>query len=140
MKASARRNALLVTVGCILWLVAAHLFHVWPAGIFYNGQSLESCRNRLQQIYLAKRILALDHGLTSGQEVPAKLLSEQFPNGVPSCPSGGVYTIGRIDEPDSCSFNGTAGPPPQKQYHLIIFWRWRIPPAAPHEYTFEASN
>jgi hypothetical protein len=76
-----------------------------------SGQkSLAPCVNNLVLINGAKEQWALARGKGSNDVPTWNDLRPYFPdrwsNGMPMCPDGGTYTIGRIGEPPSCSIGG----------------------------------
>jgi hypothetical protein len=67
-----------------------------------------SCMNNLRQIEAAKNEWALETGKTTGAEPTEQDLLPYLTGGVfPVCPAGGVYTIGAIGTPPSCSIHGS---------------------------------
>jgi hypothetical protein len=37
-------------------------------------------------------------------------IAPYFPNGIPKCPAGGTYTIGKVGEPPTCSLGTNVTP------------------------------
>jgi hypothetical protein len=71
------------------------------------GNELASCMNNLRQIEAAKNEWALETSKTTGAEPTEQDLLPYLTGGAfPVCPSGGVYTIGAIGTPPSCSIHG----------------------------------
>jgi hypothetical protein len=46
---------------------------------------------------------ALDHHAKVNDIVTMGDVVPYFPNGIPKCPAGGTYTIGKVGEPPTCS-------------------------------------
>jgi hypothetical protein len=71
------------------------------------------CINNLRQIDAAKQEWALEKGKTADY-VPTEQdiveIAAYIKGGMPVCPSGGIYTIGAIGEPPSCSIHGVFQP------------------------------
>ena len=74
-----------------------------------NAERLE-CISNLRQIDAAKNQWALENNKPEGTVVTAQDITPYIKldaNGnIPSCPSGGTYTIGVIGEPPTCSIPG----------------------------------
>lgn len=67
----------------------------------------DACMNNMRQIDAAKNEWALENGKPVGSVPTEQDLSPYLTGGVfPVCPSGGVYTIGAIGTPPSCSIHG----------------------------------
>lgn len=107
-----RRNRTLATI------VLAFLGLICVVALFLparadNYNSSAACRNNLKEIQIAKRVWEDERG-TSTNEVPTwtdlgpyirkRENSRSWQNGVPKCPKGGTYTIGKLDELPKCSF------------------------------------
>jgi hypothetical protein len=65
------------------------------------------CINNLRIIDAAKNQWKLDRGKTTN-DVPTwddirPYLPDRWSNSVPACPDGGIYTLGRVGEPPTCS-------------------------------------
>ena len=69
-----------------------------------------TCINHLRQIDAAKNEWALENNKTTGAIPTAQDIAPYIKldaNGnIPSCPSGGTYTIGAVGESPSCSIHG----------------------------------
>jgi type II secretory pathway pseudopilin PulG len=75
-----------------------------------RGNPTNACINNLRQIDAAVNQFALEHQLTNGDRI-------NFPNDltpyiklnsqgkIPSCPSGGIYHVGRIGKNPTCSLS-----------------------------------
>ncbi|HEY1663871.1 MAG TPA: hypothetical protein VGI03_15745 [Verrucomicrobiae bacterium] len=67
----------------------------------------DTCMNNLRQIDAAKNEWALETGKPAGSVPTEQDLAAYLTGGVfPVCPSGGVYTIGAVGTPPSCSVHG----------------------------------
>ena len=69
-----------------------------------------ACIKNLELIDAAKKQWAEQHGLQKGERVPADVLASLFPNGLPTCPDGGHYSVNRIGAPPVCSITGHTVP------------------------------
>jgi outer membrane lipoprotein-sorting protein len=66
-----------------------------------------ACINNLRQIDAAKNEFALEKGKTNGAAVTEADITPYLPGGkLPTCPSGGTYTIGKVGENPTCSIPG----------------------------------
>jgi RNA polymerase sigma factor (sigma-70 family) len=67
-----------------------------------------ACINNLRQIDGAKQQYALENKLTATDFVTSENIQPYFHprNGKPVCPSGGTYTLGRLDAAPTCSIPG----------------------------------
>jgi hypothetical protein len=80
------------------------------------------CINRLRMIDAAKNQWALEHN-KKANDVPTwsnlypflvrDFTNSWFTNGMPVCPAGGFYTIGRVGVPPTCSIGGPMHTLPQ---------------------------
>jgi hypothetical protein len=102
---------ILVAVPVALLLLAILIPH-WAKSRTTVEKS--SCLANLYLIEGAKTQWAFEgHGRTNEAPVEAELLPFLGPRGrpatvLPSCPAGGSYTIGRIDQAATCSVGGPA--------------------------------
>lgn len=86
-------------VGGVMYLAANRRPAIGPAG--------NSCVNNLRQIAGAKEQWALEHKHTNGTLVPIpRLVPYLKGNALPPCPQGGLYTVGKVGEPPTCSVTG----------------------------------
>src|SRR5450432_3156618 len=70
-----------------------------------------ACINNLRQIDGAKNEFALEKGKKNGDDVTEADIAPYIKGGVlPTCPSGGKYTIGKVGETPTCSIPGHALP------------------------------
>lgn len=68
---------------------------------------MNACINNLRQIDAAKQQWALDNNKKSTDTPPQNDLAHYLKNGqFPVCPKGGVYSIGPVGEPPTCSIPG----------------------------------
>lgn len=77
----------------------------------YNGSP---CISNLRQIDAAKQQWALENGKTNGEvctetDLTPYIRVDAFGH-IPKCPQGGIYTIGKIGEPPTCSLGTTVTP------------------------------
>jgi hypothetical protein len=96
---------------------------VLPAHIRSSFQSSEApCVNRLIQIDAAKQEWALEHNKTTNDAptwddlypyLSSSFTNEWFTNGMPVCPEGGTYTLGRVGVHPTCSIGGPRHSYPQ---------------------------
>ena len=93
------------------WVTAlcAVAFLTWAVPSFKHARviaALNSCICNLQQIDGAKQQWALDHHKTAN-DVPAwSNLVGRYLLRLPTCPLGGTYTIGRVEDKPRCSIPG----------------------------------
>jgi hypothetical protein len=70
-----------------------------------------ACINNLRQIDGAKNEFALEKGKKNGDDVTEADIAPYIVGGkMPTCPSGGKYTIGKVGENPTCSIPGHALP------------------------------
>jgi hypothetical protein len=74
-------------------------------------EARDLCIQNLQQIDAAKQAWALDNS-KDATDVPTAQDLEPYLKGnlIPACPSGGVYTIGAMNQPPTCTIAGHALP------------------------------
>jgi hypothetical protein len=76
------------------------------------AQQRNTCIANLRLIYAAKQAWALEKNKTDADTPAEEDLLPYIRGGVfPVCPSGGVYTIGPVGQPPTCSIPGHALPP-----------------------------
>ena len=68
------------------------------------GGSEGSCINNLRQIDGAKEQWALENKMTNGAPVVVAEVNAYIKGGAPTCPKGGTYTYGAVDEAPRCSY------------------------------------
>ena len=98
-----------VTMAAIVVIVLGIYFSI-PRARYTSGAA--GCINRLRNIESAKEEWALEHSKTTN-DVPtwadlypyfsSTFTNIWFTNGMPVCPSGGIYTIGRVGVLPTCS-------------------------------------
>ena len=72
----------------------------------------ESCIANLRLIYAAKQAWALEKNKTDTDVPTEQDLLPYIKGGIfPTCPGGGVYTIGAVSQPPTCSIPGHVLPP-----------------------------
>jgi len=72
----------------------------------------ESCIANLRLIYAAKQAWALEKNKTDTDIPTEQDLLPYIKGGIfPTCPGGGVYTIGAVSQPPTCSIPGHVLPP-----------------------------
>ena len=102
-----RRRVFLVLVPAafiiFLWLVVA-----LPSFFGARRQlQLNECMNNLRQIDSAVEGVAMARDWREGEPVNVADITPYIWGGrLPVCPSGGIYTIGRVGECRSCSIHG----------------------------------
>jgi hypothetical protein len=75
-----------------------------------TSNKVSTCYLNLRQIQLAKSLWAGDEN-NSATNLPTwanlrPYLKDIYSNGIPVCPAGGTYTIGRVDQLPTCSIGG----------------------------------
>lgn len=104
----------------LVWLVitvlVGFLAYILLAPSHYHDTGTLSatitCINNLRDINAAKNEWALENGKTNGVVVVANQLTNYLHHGImPKCPSGGVYTIGKVGELPTCSLGTNVNPP-----------------------------
>jgi hypothetical protein len=65
-----------------------------------------TCIKNLELIGAAKKEWAQQNGLQIGEVVTMDVLAPFFPNGFPTCPDGGHYSVNRAGAPPMCSVAG----------------------------------
>jgi uncharacterized membrane protein YccC len=79
-----------------------------PAPPTPEDAATRACINNLRQIDGGKEQWALENNQPAGAQVSPAELEPYFVNGMPSCPSGGSYTIGTLGQSPTCSIPGHA--------------------------------
>jgi len=114
-KAFGRRE--IITLVCLFTFFG---FLAWVAVPNFNGEpitkSSNACINNLRQIEGAKQQWAVENAITNGNMIVTEndilpLLGRGFKGGFSQCPSGGKYTIGKPNEPATCSLGTNVNPP-----------------------------
>src|SRR5262249_40750310 len=72
-----------------------------------QGQAAEDCINNLRQIDGAKQQWALENKMSTNAIPNTKDILPYFrDNALPTCPSGGAYTLNAVSLVPACSFPG----------------------------------
>ena len=81
-----------------------------PLRAFFGMRTdkLPACQQNLRRVEIAKGLWADNEGKSTNDEPTWDDLRpySDWRNGRPTCPRGGVYTIGRVDEPPKGSIGG----------------------------------
>jgi outer membrane lipoprotein-sorting protein len=81
------------------------------ASVAAENSQRNVCINNLRQIDAAKSEFALEKGKANGTVVTEDDITPYLKGGIlPTCPSGGKYTIGKVGETPTCSIPGHALP------------------------------
>jgi hypothetical protein len=96
----------------------------WGNGSSHRTSPANACINILRQIDAAKSQWALEHNAKSNDVVTINdirpyiehernnpFIKLDAKGDLPKCPSGGIYTIGKIGEPPTCSLGTNVNPP-----------------------------
>jgi hypothetical protein len=130
----ARRNSLLSRKGKVLICLTGCFFagfvvaFVVPSFFAASwARSSNACVNNLRVIAGAKEQWALENGKTNGIVTWADIkpyMGRGPEGGIPKCPQGGVYIIGRLDEDPTCSIGVSDWP----NEHTLNYngWDWWI--------------
>jgi hypothetical protein len=103
----------------IFILVCVILFIGWAAIPNFvkepNTSPANACINNLRQIDAAANQFALENHLTNGDRInfPSDLtpyIKLNREGKIPPCPAGGIYHIGRVGKPPTCSLGTTVTP------------------------------
>ena len=75
-----------------------------------TSNKVSTCYLNLRQIQLAKSLWAGDGNISSTNVLTwadlRPFLQDIYSNGIPVCPAGGTYKLGRVDEDPTCSIGG----------------------------------
>ena len=97
--------AVIVLIGLFAWAIV--IPNLKPA----RTGSHNACINNLRQIDAAKNEWALENKKTNGVVCTASDITPYIKldakGNLPKCPQGGIYTIGKIGEPPTCSLGKT---------------------------------
>jgi hypothetical protein len=126
MSEAAKTSSFLFCFVIIAAVICLLAFVIIPSGIKEPWTSpANACINDMREIDAAKNKWALEHNaktndvVTLGDIKPC-LVPYGEPNGfikldangnLPKCPSGGIFTIGKIGEPPTCSLGNSVNPP-----------------------------
>jgi hypothetical protein len=79
-----------------------------------NTSPANACINNMRRIDAAKVEWALEHNAKTNDVATVSdikpYLKLDAKGNLPKCPSGGIYTIGKIGEPVTCSLSNTVTP------------------------------
>lgn len=115
-KKSAFGRREIITLVCVIGILG---FLAWAATPNFLREPCTSpanaCINNLRQIDGAKQQWALENGETNGEIIVTEIDIRRYlgrdPKGkFPLCPSGGKYTIGKLNEPPTCSLGTNVTP------------------------------
>jgi hypothetical protein len=96
----------IIVLAAIFAACAAFLFVSWYRGPHYNSAA-NACFNNLRQIDAAKQQWGLEHHASATNNPSWDDLRPYLAGGkILTCPNGGTYTIGRIEQPPTCSHPG----------------------------------
>jgi hypothetical protein len=93
------------------------IFQILTPNFVSSGSGPSSaCINNLRQIDAAMQQWALENGITNGDTIVTEkdiqpFLGRELKGNIPRCPSGGKYTIGKLNQPPTCSIGTNANPP-----------------------------
>ena len=125
MSESGKRSSFLFYSIIVVAVVCFLVFVFIPNGVREPRTSpATACINNLREIDGAKERWTLGHNAKPNDfitldEIKPYLVPYGQPNGyikldakgnLPKCPSGGVYTIGKVGEPPTCSLGNTVTP------------------------------
>lgn len=74
-----------------------------------EGASARACQHNLKQILGAKERWAMENNKGANDTPDWPDLAPFFVKTTPECPSGGLYTVGRMDELPICELGGVRG-------------------------------
>jgi hypothetical protein len=103
------KKPVFVIIGVFAAIIVAT---VWLT-CFHRAKAMKSpCVENLQLIEWCKfRWMSDNHKTTNDtptwDDLKAELYRHGWTNGIPVCPQGGTYTIGRVGEPPTCSIGGS---------------------------------
>lgn len=96
-----RGNACAILAGLTSLIGALWLLQFEGRGIGISA--INYCINNQRRIEAAKETWAIRTGATNGAAVNWSDIAGDFFLGLPRCPEGGKYSLGRVGEPVSCS-------------------------------------
>jgi hypothetical protein len=97
--------ALTLTIFVLLAIIAAVPF---AGRLMVTRRMPESCRciNNLRQIEGAKARWVIEARKGTNDAPSDTDIARYIPGGIPTCPSGGIYTLGQVGENPRCSITG----------------------------------
>jgi hypothetical protein len=96
-----KKAAIIIAVALAIGAIAA-IFWPEPVNITERGGARRHCVSNLKLINAAKAQWALENNKAS-DAVPTTADIARYLKSVPSCPSGGVHTVGSLNELPKCS-------------------------------------
>ena len=105
---------IVVGIGIAAWIVTPHFIVI--SKFFPQPMSQQNaCVNNLRQIDAAKNEWALETGKTNSGIIVTEsdikpYIKLDAKGNLPKCPQGGIYTIGKIGQPPTCSVHGDVLP------------------------------
>jgi hypothetical protein len=98
MKLAAAGLASLSLIGLVILCI-----NPGKMGVHSTRSAVNECAKNIRAIESVKREWAITHTATNGTEINWDQIKDSFPRGIPACPSGGEYQLGKIGEPVACS-------------------------------------
>jgi len=106
----ARRNSTVMSKsgawsGVALSLIGLILFYFdfGGVGVHSTPSAFNICINNQRSIDAAKERWVMSTSATNGTVIDWNQIAADFPRGLPQCPSGGKYNLGKVGEPVTCS-------------------------------------
>lgn len=107
-----KRGFTLVEIMVVVVIMATILAIAMPSFARARDNSkAKACQYNLKQIMCAKERWAMDNnrGPLDTPLMTELAIPGVYVKGTPQCPSGGTYTVGRLDELPTCSIGGSVG-------------------------------
>jgi hypothetical protein len=103
---------LVCIIGFVAWVLIPNLIGSKRVPTVSNPVlDAHRCINNLREIQYAKQEWALEKGKTNGvvctEDDIKPCINLDSKGNLPKCPSGGIYTIGKVGEPPTCSLGKT---------------------------------
>lgn len=91
--------------GVSLSLIGLILFYFdfGGVGVHSTPSAFNTCINNQRGIDAAKERCVMHTSATNGTVINWNQIAADFPRGLPQCPSGGKYDLGKVGEPVTCS-------------------------------------
>src|SRR5437016_3738650 len=102
----------LVEIMVVMAIMASILAIALPSFARARDRSVaRACQHNLKEILCAKERWAMDNnrGPLDTPSMTELAVPGVYMKGTPLCPSGGKYTVGRLDEMPLCSIGGVTG-------------------------------